>query len=264
MKHLTFPNIDPVILKIPFLPLAISFYSLAYVAGILLGIFYASKMAKKYGTEISNKQWEDFITYSVFGIILGGRIGYVLIYDSVKYLTHPIEILKIYMGGMSFHGGLIGMILAIYLFARNNKIQFLKILDLAAMGTPIGLFLGRIANFINAELYGRVTDLPIAFVFPGSDGMPRHPSQLYEAVLEGICLFIIMFLSRNNLKKPGFNSGIFIVFYGIFRIFAEYFREPDVQIGFLFNSVTMGQILSVPMILAGMALIWKAKTQQKN
>lgn len=264
MTHLTFPNIDPIILKIPFLPLSISFYSLAYVVGILLGVFYAAKLAKKYGMNISNKQWDDFITYAVLGIILGGRIGYILIYDPIKYLTHPVEILRIYMGGMSFHGGLLGMIAAIYLFAKNNKIQFLRILDLTAMATPIGLFLGRIANFINAELYGRITDLPFAFVFPGSDGMPRHPSQLYEAFLEGICLFIIMFLNRKKLTAPGFNSGIFTVFYGTFRIFAEYFREPDIQIGFLFSSVTMGQILSLPMIFAGSALIWKAKNPQKS
>lgn len=254
MSVLSFPNINPVIFALG--PFALSFYSLAYVLGVILGLIYASKLCKNFSNVIiTKKQWEDFSTYIILGIIIGGRLAFVLFYNPTKYFSDPISILKTYEGGMSFHGGLIGIIIASLLFARRNKIEFFALADLAAMVSPIGIFLGRIANFFNAELYGRQTDIWWTFRFPGSDMLPRHPSQLYEAFLEGICLFFIMFYNRSNLNNRGYNSGVFLICYSIFRIFAECFREPDIQIGFLFDMVTMGQILSLPMLLLGIYLI---------
>ncbi len=254
---LVFPNINPVILS--FGPFAVSYYSLAYVIGIILGAFYAGKLADKYSSNINSKMMEDFITYAVIGIIIGGRLGYVFFYDFNKFIHQPIDILKTYEGGMSFHGGFAGIIVASILFCRRHKIFFLTLTDLLAIVTPIGLLLGRIANFINGELYGRTTDLPWAFVFPYSDGLPRHPSQLYEAFLEGFCLLIIMFLNRSKLKLQGYNSGLFLICYGCFRILIECFREPDAQVGFLFNMITMGQLLSLPMIGFGIVILCRSK-----
>ncbi len=256
MPIFSFPNINPVILS--FGPLAISYYSLAYVIGIILGAFYASKLAEQYTKNINGKMMEDFITYAVLGIIIGGRLGYVLFYDLNKFINHPIDILKTYEGGMSFHGGFAGIIISSLMFCRKNKLPFFALTDLLAIVTPIGLLLGRIANFINGELYGRITDVPWAFIFPGSDNMPRHPSQLYEAFLEGLCLLIIMFLNRHKLKLSGYNSGLFIICYGSFRIFIEYFREPDAQLGLFFGAFSMGQLLSIPMILCGIIIIKRA------
>lgn len=250
-----FPNINPVILSLG--PFAISYYSLAYVVGIILGAYYGGKLADKYSSSVNSKMMEEFITYAVIGIIIGGRLGYVFFYDFSKFMNHPIDILKTYEGGMSFHGGFTGIIVASLLFCRKYKIALLSLTDLLAIVTPIGLLLGRLANFINGELYGRATDMPWAFVFPHSDGVPRHPSQLYEAFLEGFCLLIIMFLSRKKLKLLGYNSGLFLICYGFFRIIIECFREPDVQIGFLFNIMTMGQLLSLPMVGFG---IWVLKS----
>ncbi len=257
---MNFPNINPVIIS--FGPLSVSYYSLAYVIGIIVGVFYAGKLAIKYNKNINSKIMEDFITYAVLGIIIGGRLGYVFFYDLSRFLAHPIDILKTYEGGMSFHGGFAGIIIASLLFCRKNKLPFFALADLLAIVTPIGLFLGRIANFINGELYGRITDVPWAFIFPDSDHAPRHPSQLYEAFLEGICLFIIMFLNREKLKSQGYNSGLFLICYGSFRIIAEYFRQPDAQLGFLFNFITMGQLLSMPMIIVGIIIMRKAGTSK--
>lgn len=251
-----FPNIDPVILS--FGPFAISYYSLSYVIGIILGAFYAGKLADKYSASVNSKIMEEFVTYAVIGIIIGGRLGYVFFYDFSKFINHPIDILKTYEGGMSFHGGFAGIIVASLLFCRKYKITFLSLTDLLSVVSPIGLLLGRIANFINGELYGRTTDLPWAFVFPHSDRLPRHPSQLYEAFLEGFCLLIIMFLNRKKLQLPGYNSGLFLICYGLFRIIIECFREPDAQIGFLFGMTTMGQLLSFPMVGLGIWVLYLA------
>ena len=258
---LNFPNIDRVIISLG--PLAVSWYSLSYVVGIMLGWFYILKLiAHDTNNDINKKHIEDFITWIIIGVIIGGRLGYVLFYDPVKYFSNPIEILKTYKGGMSFHGGIIGYITASALFARRNNISFLGLTDLSAAATPIALFLGRIANFINAELYGRVTDVPWSFVFPRSDYKPRHPSQLYEAALEGLILFCILAvvaLKFRGLSKRGLLSGLFLIFYTVFRIFVEFFREPDAQIGFFAGSFTMGQLLSVPMLIAGMFLIFYSR-----
>lgn len=257
MSSLTFPNIDPIIFS--FGPFAVSFYSLSYVIGVILGLIYASYLCKKFShVNISRKQWEDFSTYIIIGIILGGRLIYVAFYNPSRYFANPIEILKTYEGGMSFHGGVIGITIAAFLFARKNKIEFLVITDLISMVAPIGIFLGRIANFFNGELYGRVTNVWWAFKFPGSDMLARHPSQLYEAFLEGLCILIIMFCNRQKLIRRGYISGLFLVIYAIFRIFAECFREPDINIGFLVNQLTMGQLLSIPMLFLGIYIIRRA------
>ena len=254
---LNFPDIDPVIIS--FGPLAVTWYSLSYVVGIMLGWFYAVKLIKTGNSSISKKNVDDFISWAIIGVIVGGRLGYVFFYDPVKFLANPIDILKTYEGGMSFHGGIIGYIIAALLFSKFYKIIFLNLMDLSSASVPIALFLGRIANFINAECYGRVTDVPWAVVFPNSDYLPRHPSQLYEALLEGLLLFCILSfaaLKFKALNKKGILSGIFLIGYSIFRIIIEFFREPDLHIGFLAGGFTMGQLLCLPMLGVGVVVIF--------
>ncbi len=247
-----FPNIDPILFQ--WGPLSLNFYSLSYMLGILIGLYYARYLCRKFAINITPLQQEQFVVWAVIAILIGGRLGYVLLYDPAKYFSNPISILKTYEGGMSFHGALISLIMTSYLFCRKHSISFLTLTDILAVICPIGLFLGRIANFFNGELFGRVTNVPWAVVFPYGGLQPRHPSQLYEAALEGILLFSIMtycVFSKNMLRQQGCCSGIFLICYGGFRIFVECFRQPDIQIGFLFAQVTMGQILSVPMLCAG-------------
>jgi len=257
---MTFPDINPIIFSIG--PLAVSWYSLSYVAGILLGWFYANKIIEKFNSPITKKNLEDFVTYAIIGIVVGGRLGYVLLYNPYKYFSNPVEILKTYEGGMSFHGGAIGVIIAAYIFCKQHKLKLLSLTDIIAPAVPIGLFFGRIANFINGELYGRTTDSSIGMIFPNSDLMLRHPSQLYEAFFEGLVLFCILayaVFKRNTLKKQGLNSGLFLMLYSCFRIVIEIFREPDVQIGFILDGLTMGQILSIPLLLLGSYLIIRSQ-----
>ncbi|MGI4776035.1 MAG: prolipoprotein diacylglyceryl transferase, partial [Janthinobacterium lividum] len=260
------PSIDPNIISIGLL--SIKWYSLAYIFGILFGWFYASKIIQKYDLGITKKNLENFVTWSVFGIIIGGRLGYVLFYDPIKYITHPIDILKTYEGGMSFHGGTFGLIIAVILFCRKYKIASLKMIDLMAVIAPFGLFLGRIGNFINGELYGRASDVPWAIVFLNTDinipALPRHPSQLYEALGNGVILFLVMAYSvfgQETLKYKGRTSAIFLIYYSIFRIFVENFRQPDFHIGLIWNYITMGQILSLPMLIIGIYLLDRSKCQ---
>jgi phosphatidylglycerol---prolipoprotein diacylglyceryl transferase len=253
---LDFPDINPVILSVG--PLAVTWYSMSYVVGIMLGWYYAIKLVAINNIGITKKHLDDFVTWVIIGVIIGGRLGYVIFYDPVKYFSNPIEILKTYEGGMSFHGGIIGFICAAFLFARTYSINFLSLTDISAVTVPIALFLGRIANFINGELYGRITDFPFSFIFPYSDGRPRHPSQLYEAFLEGFVLFFIMFYAAWKLQllgKKGYLSGLFLIFYALFRTIVEFFREPDIQIGFVAGGFTMGQLLCLPMLLVGIYLI---------
>lgn len=258
---MTFPQIDPILFEIG--PLAIRWYALAYVAGIFLGWWLLKRLSEKDTPPLlSEKALDDIMLYAICGIILGGRLGYVLFYNLDFYLEHPGEALKIWQGGMSFHGGLLGMIAAMAIFARRFKIRFLTLMDYIAVCAPIGLFFGRIANFINGELWGRVSDVWWAMVFPTGGPLPRHPSQLYEAALEGLLLFAILLLLATRTKirhKPGFLSGVFLLGYGVARSFVEQFREPDEQLGFLWDIITMGQLLSLPMILGGLYLIWQAK-----
>jgi phosphatidylglycerol:prolipoprotein diacylglycerol transferase len=257
-----FPDINPVIVSVG--PLAVTWYSLSYVTGIIFGWYYFRVLSRKYNLGITTKHLEDFVTYAVLGIIIGGRLGYVILYEPLKYLAHPIDILKTYEGGMSFHGGVVGIVIATMLFCRKNKVHLSIITDLIATVAGVGIFLGRVANFINAELYGRITTVPWAVVFPGSDMSARHPSQLYEALFEGLLLSCIMLFGQDMLKTRGLASGVFLIFYSTSRIVLEFFREPDMQIGFLFDSVTMGQVLSLPLFILGCSIVYRVKCQSKS
>ena len=258
---LSFPNIDPIAIHLG--PLAIRWYSLAYVTGILGGWWLISReLAARPLANLSKKAFDDTIMWAVIGIILGGRLGFVLFYKPGYYLENPGQILHVWEGGMSFHGGLLGFILAFFLFCRKYHINFLSLMDLMASVAPVGLFCGRIANFINGELYGRVTDSPLGMVFPHGGELPRHPSQLYEAGLEGVVLFCLMFwlLKKTNAREtPGFLCGAFLCGYAISRVIVECFREPDSYLGFIAGPATMGQILSLPMLLLGACLIKRAR-----
>ncbi|WP_367363800.1 prolipoprotein diacylglyceryl transferase [Candidatus Tisiphia endosymbiont of Nedyus quadrimaculatus] len=257
-----FPNINPVIFSIG--PFTVYWYSMAYVLGIIVGWFYAYKIIKKFDIGVTATTLENFVTWAILGIVIGGRLGYVLLYNPIKYFSDPILILKSYEGGMSFHGGMIGLIVSSYFFCRKYKINPLLLSDILATVSPIGLFLGRIANFINGELYGRATKMPWGMVFPNSDLQIRHPSQLYEAFSEGAILFLILAYTTfkyKSIKIHGLNFAIFLIFYSIFRIITEMFREPDYHIGFIFNNLTMGQILSLPMLILGIYLIIRIRCQ---
>lgn len=254
-----FPDIDPVALELG--PLVIRWYALAYVAGIVLGYIYVGWLNKKF-PYFSQKAKDDLILYAVLGVILGGRTGYVLFYNLPYFLDHPAQIFQVWQGGMSFHGGLLGILVSFWLFARKYKLNWLKIMDYLAAATPIGLFLGRLANFVNGELYGRATDGPFGMVFPRSDGLPRHPSQLYEAALEGAVLFVILFFLATRtraLRYTGIIGGTYLAGYGLSRFLVEFVREPDAQLGFLQLGLTMGQWLSLPMIVVGLLCVATAK-----
>lgn len=257
---LPFPAIDPVIVSIG--PLAIRWYALAYIVGILGGWFYARVLIRRPrlwgGTPpFSVADFDDFVLWVTLGIILGGRAGYVVFYNPAHFAAHPLDILQLWQGGMSFHGGFLGCVVAVILFARSRGVSILSLGDITCAVAPIGLLLGRLANFINGELWGRPADVPWAFVFPGAGPLPRHPSQLYEAALEGLLLLVLLALAirMGALRKPGLVLGLFALGYGLARVFAEFFREPDPQLGFLWGGLTMGMLLSLPMMLAGLLLI---------
>ena len=258
---LPFPAIDPVAIAIG--PLAIRWYALAYVVGLLGGWYYARRLAANpslWGDlrRPTLADIDDLIVWVALGVVLGGRIGYVLFYNFDVYLAQPSEMFAVWRGGMSFHGGFLGSILAILLFARRRNLSGLAMLDLAAVVVPIGLFFGRIANFVNGELWGRpAPDFPYAFVFPNGGQVPRHPSQLYEAFGEGLVLFVLLALAvrRFGFRRPGLLGGMFVLGYAVARIVCEFFREPDAQLGYLFGGVTMGMLLSLPMALVGAVAI---------
>ena len=251
-------NLDPVLFDFGFL--VIRWYSLAYIFGILIGWYLGKRviLGKFKNLNFDIKEFDNLITYIIISLLLGGRIGYILFYNFGYYISNPFDILKIWEGGMSFHGALIGIILGTYWFSIKKDIQTFFLLDLIAFVAPIGIFFGRIANFINGELVGKTTNVFWGVIFPKIDNSIRHPSQLYEAFLEGLVLFVIMnlILFRKNYKT-GSCSYVFLIFYGIFRIFSELFREPDAQIGYLFNLISMGTILSFFMILAGTIIFLK-------
>jgi phosphatidylglycerol:prolipoprotein diacylglycerol transferase len=260
LQALVFPNIDPVAIQIG--PFAIKWYALAYIAGIVLGWRLLKRLARVPPRAMSDQQADDFVVWATLGVVLGGRIGYVLFYRPGHFLFHPWEIPMLWQGGMSFHGGLIGVLLAIWWFGRSNGIPFLTLGDGVAAVTPIGLFFGRIANFVNGELWGRVSDAPWAMVFPTGGPLPRHPSQLYQAFFEGVCLFAatMAFAWRPAFRaRAGFVGGVFILGYAIARIVGELFREPDAQLGYILGFITMGQILSLPMVAIGAWLIVNAR-----
>lgn len=252
-----YPNIDPVIFALG--PLEVRWYSLAYIAGLLIGWWLMGRLNRKQPEVLSQTQLDDLLMWVLGGVVLGGRVGYVLFYNLPYFMEYPLEALKIWEGGMSFHGGMLGVILAVYWFCRRQGISFWQVIDMAAVVTPIGLFFGRLANFINGELFGRITDSAIGMVFPHGGELPRHPSQLYEAALEGICLFLILLLVASRVdyrRTSGLLSGVFLAGYGVSRFIVEFFREPDIQLGLVGGGVfSMGQLLSLPMILCGLVLI---------
>lgn len=258
---MSFPSIDPIALAIG--PFAVRWYALAYMAGLLIGWRYLRLVCTWHPQVIAPKAVDDFLLWATLAVIVGGRIGYVVFYQPVHYFVHPEEIVAIWKGGMSFHGGLLGMTLAIALYARRLRIPMLALADRVACVVPIGLFFGRIANFINGELYGRPGNVPWAMIFPTSGPLPRHPSQLYEAILEGLVLFVILLVAsrfRWVRERHGFLTGLFLAGYSISRSIGELYREPDAQIGFIVGGATMGQALSLPLLLAGLYLAIRART----
>ena len=245
-------NFDPVALEI--FSLEIRWYSLAYIVGILLGWIQAKKLIENPDIK---KKFDNYISYLIIGLIIGGRLGYVFIYNFNYYINNFLDIFKIWQGGMSFHGGLIGIIFASMIFAKKNNQNIFLYLDAVALVAPIGIFFGRLANFINSELYGILTDVPWAVIFTKVDNFPRHPSQLYEALLEGLVLFLILIYFKNKfLNKPGTISGLFLIFYSIFRFFVEFYRIPDEQLGYIFLNLSMGQVISLLFILSGVILFY--------
>jgi phosphatidylglycerol:prolipoprotein diacylglycerol transferase len=258
-----YPAIDPVLFA--FGPVVIRWYSLAYIFGLILGWRYIAALAKRpapgQAVAAGPADIDDYLVWATLGVVLGGRLGYVLFYKPDFYFANPAAILKVWQGGMSFHGGLLGVIVATLIFVRLRRIPLLPFGDLIACASPIGIFLGRLANFINGELYGRVTDVPWAMVFPRGGPAPRHPSQLYEAALEGLLLFIVLYLAWRSKKiraRPGMLSGLFFLGYGVARTLVEGYRQPDAYLGFLLGGFTMGQWLSAPMLAGGAYLIYRA------
>ena len=260
-------NFDPVLIDLGIIK--IHWYSLAYVFGILIGWWYGRLIITKkiHGSdqEIYLKNFDDLISYIIIGVIVGGRLGYVIFYNLSFFVNQPIEILKLWEGGMSFHGGLIGVILSTYIFSKVKKLNYKIYFDIICCAAPIGIFLGRIANFINSELYGTPTEKPWGIIFPEIDNLSRHPSQLYEAFLEGIVLFILinfLFLKKNF--NYGLISFLFLIFYGIFRIVSEFYREPDKHIGYMFDFISLGSLLSVGMIIFAILFILKIDLNEQN
>ena len=247
-------NFDPVAFQI--MSFEIRWYSLAYILGIIIGWILCKKILIK-NLDI-NQKFDDYITFLIIGIILGGRLGYVLFYNLNYYTSNIVDIFKIWQGGMSFHGGLLGIIIASILFAKKNNQDTFIYTDLVSLVAPIGIFFGRLANFINSELYGKVTDVPWAVTFIQVDNLSRHPSQLYEAICEGVILFALLlyFRNKNYLERPGLISGLFLIFYSIFRFCIEFFRVPDEQIGYLIFNLSMGQIISLIFIIIGTILFY--------
>ena len=245
-------NFDPVALEI--LSLEIRWYSLSYIFGILIGWYLAKRFF--IGKNIYHR-FDDYMTFVIIGLILGGRLGYVLFYNLNFYINNPFDVFKLWEGGMSFHGGVLGIIIASIIFAKRNDDNIFEYLDVVALVSPIGIFFGRIANFINSELYGSLTNVPWAVTFIQVDSLPRHPSQLYEALLEGLILFLILIYFKNKfLKKPGLISGLFLIFYSIFRFFVEFYRVPDEQLGYIFFNLSMGQVISLIFMLSGLILFY--------
>ena len=247
-------NFDPIAFQI--MSFEVRWYSLAYILGIVVGWILCKKIFIK-NSDISEK-FDDYITYLIIGVILGGRIGYIIFYNFSYYLDNIFDIFKIWQGGMSFHGGLLGVIASSYIFAKKNNQNPFLYLDQVSLVAPIGIFFGRLANFINSELYGKTTDVPWSVIFVKVDNLSRHPSQLYEAILEGIILFLILnyFMNKDYLKKPGLISGLFLIYYSLFRFFIEFLRVPDQQIGYLFLNLTMGQIISLVFVSIGITLFY--------
>jgi phosphatidylglycerol:prolipoprotein diacylglycerol transferase len=256
MAYFNFPSLDPIAFRLG--PLSVRWYGLAYLVGFLVAWWALKVLDERWGMGLGPDGRATTLLASVIGVIVGARLGYVLIYGAGAYWSAPAKIFAIWDGGMSFHGGLVGILLAGVWLAHHYRVPFLRLADAGAVGAPIGFFLGRLANFVNGELWGRVTTVPWGVVFPqaGAGPLPRHPSQLYEAGLEGLVLGIVMVVLARTKKPDGVLLGWMLTLYGVFRIFVEFFREPDPQLGFIYHGATMGQLLSAPMVIAGVVLIW--------
>lgn len=251
---LPFPNIDPVIIKIG--PLSVRWYGVMYLIGFAASYLLVKYQIKKKKIAVGMKDIDALYSFLIFGLIIGARLGYVVFYNLSDYLKNPLEIFAVWRGGMSFHGGLIGAVVAGVIFSVKKRLDFWRLSDIVIVTAPIGLGLGRLGNFINGELYGRVTDVPWAMVFPGGGSLPRHPSQLYEFFLEGVILFLILWALKDKGFRSGVISALFLILYGLFRFLVEFFREPDPQLGFILGSFTMGQMLSAAMILFGVGILF--------
>jgi phosphatidylglycerol---prolipoprotein diacylglyceryl transferase len=249
---MTYPTIDPVLIHLG--PLQIRWYGLMYVIAFVLAYIVLIKASRRRGYDLTRQDVGDFLTYAIVGVIVGARLGFCVFYNFAYYAHHPLKVFAVWEGGMSFHGGLIGVFVGGWLYTRKSGKSYLVLGDLAALAAPLGLFFGRMGNFINAELYGRVTDVPWAMVFPDAGPLPRHPSQLYEAFFEGLVLFVLLFLLSRRKTPNGFLLAAFLVGYGFFRFFLEFFREPDPQMGFVLGPLTMGQVLCIVMVIAGIGL----------
>ena len=248
-----YPIIDPVLIELG--PVQIRWYGLMYVAAFSLAYLVMVKVSQSKNMDVTKQDIGDFLTYAVFGVIVGARIGYCLIYNGPYYINNPWKVLAVWEGGMSFHGGLIGIIVTGWFYVNKAGKSFWVFADLAALAAPLGLFFGRIGNFINGELYGRVSDVPWAMVFPGAGPMPRHPSQLYEAFWEGAALFALLYWLGRQRGTEGLLLPVFLMGYGVARFVVEYFREPDIQVGFVFGPFTMGQVLCAMMVVAGACMV---------
>ena len=263
-----FPEIDPVLLQIG--PFALRWYALAYIAGLTLGWLYCARLAEATvfwggASPVKRQDIDDLLLWVALGVILGGRLGYVAFYNPTYFVHNPGEIFAVWQGGMSFHGGMLGSIAGVIAFTRKRGLPFLPVMDLVAAAGPVGLFFGRLANFINQELYGRVSDVPWAVIFPVAGPEPRHPSQLYEAALEGLLLFLVLRLLITHyqaLTRPGLVGGTFLLGYGVSRIAVEFFRTPDAHIGYLAGPITMGMVLSLPLVVVGIGAIIYALRQE--
>lgn len=249
---LPYPNISPEIIKIG--PLSIRWYGLMYLIGFISSYLIVKREVKRRGLRVEKDFLENLYFYLILGLLIGARLGYVLFYNLSYYIQNPLEVFALWQGGMSFHGGLIGVIVSAFVFSKLKKIDFFTLTDMLVVSAPVGLGLGRIGNFINGELYGRVTNVPWAMIFPEGGPLPRHPSQLYEAALEGILLFLILWFLKDKFSRSGILSSLFLILYGSFRFFAEFFREPDPQIGYILGFFTMGQILCSIMVIVGLVL----------
>lgn len=256
LAAIAYPAIDPVAFSIG--PLVVRWYGLAYVAGFVVAALILRRLNRSWSVGITDDQQIDIVLASVVGVIVGGRLGYVLFYGGSEYLREPLKIFATWDGGMSFHGGLVGILIACWFVSRRVGVSFLRLADLGAVGAPIGLLLGRITNFVNGELWGRVTDVPWGMVFPTGGPFPRHPSQLYEAFLEGLVLFIVLLWLSRKKRPEGLIFGVLLSGYALSRILVEFVREPDLQLGFIAGPFTMGQLLSLPMLLAGAYIVWRA------
>ena len=260
---IAFPAIDPVLLSLDlgFLHLDVRWYALAYVAGLVLGWRHMRRHARYPEARLPLPAVDDYLLWATVGVVLGGRLGYALFYQPAYFAAHPLEVFELWRGGMSFHGGWLGVALATILFARRRGLSTLRLSDAMTCAAPIGLFFGRIANFINGELYGRVSDAPWAMVFPAGGPEPRHPSQLYEALLEGLVLYLVLLVASRRAAirdRPGLLTGIFCAGYAVARAAVEFAREPDAHLGFVLGAATMGQLLSLPLLALGLFMVWRA------